>query len=107
MDTPEYNDCSGSFELHGSDMFGADGACTFVGAHLYVNINTVDPVLKDNGGPTWTHGLIPGNDSPLEYDATEPCVDEVGQPLLTDQRSAPRLAQGCHSGAYENGSVVP
>ncbi|MFC1959249.1 choice-of-anchor Q domain-containing protein [Chloroflexota bacterium] len=51
--------------------------------------------LQDNGGPTWTHALLPGSPA---LDMTT-CAD----PVLTDQRgiARPLAADECDSGAYE------
>jgi hypothetical protein len=50
--------------------------------------------LQDNGGPTWTHALLPGS----------PALD-VGDPAqcpATDQRGVPRpQGAGCDIGAFE------
>lgn len=58
----------------------------------------IDPLLgplQDNGGPTFTHALLPGS----------PAIDaglDSGAPLTTDQRGQPRIA-GAHVdiGAFE------
>jgi len=56
--------------------------------------------LKDNGGPTMTHALLPGSvviDVPGAM-----CIDAHGQPLTIDQRGELRPAgPGCDVGAYE------
>ncbi|MFC1959205.1 choice-of-anchor Q domain-containing protein [Chloroflexota bacterium] len=50
--------------------------------------------LQDNGGPTWTHALLPG--SPAIDNPNATCV------VSTDQRGYARpAATGCDSGAYE------
>lgn len=55
--------------------------------------------LQDNGGPTWTHALLPGS---VAIDFAEDCVDAEGSPLLTDQRGGPRpQGPACDSGAFE------
>jgi hypothetical protein len=50
--------------------------------------------LQDNGGPTWTHALLPGS----------PAIDrgEAGQCPATDQRGVSRpQGAGCDLGAFE------
>lgn len=63
--------------------------------------------LQDNGGPTFTHALLPGSPA---IDGGNPagCVDGAGLPLSTDQRGFPRAVDGdgngtdiCDIGAYE------
>jgi predicted outer membrane repeat protein len=63
--------------------------------------------LRDNGGATFTHALLPGS---LAIDAGNPagCVDGSGSPLSTDQRGLLRVEDGddngsaiCDIGAYE------
>jgi CSLREA domain-containing protein len=66
----------------------------------------LDP-LQDNGGPTWTHALLPGSPA---IDAGNPagCTDFVGNPLTTDQRGFVRPHNGrCDIGAFEFGASAP
>ncbi|GAB4529577.1 MAG: hypothetical protein OHK0046_49570 [Anaerolineae bacterium] len=66
--------------------------------------------LADNGGPTFTHALVPGS---VAIDAGNPGFDPLGfdPDLLTDQRGAPRVSNGrVDIGAFEvettGGAVV-
>jgi hypothetical protein len=64
---------------------------------------TVDPAtvfiqvlgpLRDNGGPTWTHALLPGSPA-IDVGNPEHCVGR-------DQRGVPRpQGDGCGIGAFE------
>jgi hypothetical protein len=55
--------------------------------------------LQDNGGPTWTHALLPGS---VAIDAAGVCLDQNYQLLTTDQRGVTRpQGQACDAGAYE------
>jgi hypothetical protein len=60
--------------------------------------------LKNNGGPSMTMALQPGNPA---IDAGNPkgCTDGLGHLLKTDQRGKPRPdhedSGGCDIGAYE------
>jgi hypothetical protein len=73
----------------GSDLSGADPG--------------LDPVLKDNGGPTPTHALLPGSvaiDRGNSFGAT---IDQRGLPRPSDFASIPNLEGGDGSdiGAFE------
>lgn len=84
-----------------------DTSCSLSGTG---DIEGVDPKLdfwSDNGGYTWTHALKPGSPA---IDAGDPagCTDDVGSPLITDQRGSHRPIDGdldgatlCDMGAYE------
>ncbi len=52
----------------------------------------VDPELRDNGGPTWTHALLEGS---VAIDSGGDCS------AATDQRGALRDDGACDSGAFE------
>jgi CSLREA domain-containing protein len=52
--------------------------------------------LADNGGPTWTHALLPG--SPAINAGS--CTDIAGDPIATDQRGVGRISP-CDIGAWE------
>ena len=66
------------------------------------DLQSIDPVLgalADNGGPTLTHGLLPGS----------PAInagDDADCPA-TDQRGAARPTAACDIGAYEFGALPP
>lgn len=57
-----------------------------------------DTMLADNGGPTWTHALLPGS---IAIDAAGDCG------LATDQRSFLRWDGSCDSGAFEFAATSP
>jgi len=112
VDSPIYNDCNGNLELYGVDLLSELSGCIFSGSSTVglISLSAVDPALKDNGGPTFTYALLPGNGGNPAIDTTtaEGCVDETGAVLATDQRGAPRVAGSrCDVGAYEYLSVVP
>jgi predicted outer membrane repeat protein len=102
-------DCNGTFELYGFNLFGDVTGCNFTGnggsAWRIVLPNTMGP-LQNNGGPTLTHALLAGSNA-IDNTLDQGCVDETNTLLTTDQRGAPRIAgQRCDVGAVEYGSVV-
>jgi hypothetical protein len=60
--------------------------------------------LADNGGPTWTHALLPGGPA-LDVGS---CTDPTGTTALTDQRGITRpQGRGCDIGAFELEQAPP
>ena len=70
--------------------FGDDGSCP--GFDTIASGVDIDPELRDNGGPTETHALLPGS---VAVDASGDCG------LPTDQRGLPRSDGSCDSGSVE------
>jgi hypothetical protein len=69
----------------------------------------LDPVLRDNGGPTPTHALVAGSPA-LDAGSNALAVDADGDPLAFDQRGAgfARVVGGAVDiGAYESASPSP
>ena len=101
--TSEYRDCSGNFNLWGLSLFYDVTNCTFIGtgrAGYFGPLNYLGP-LQDNGGPTWTHALLPGSYAIDTGDNTL-CAQ---YPIYNlDQRGVTR-PQGsrCDVGAFELG----
>ena len=95
-DNPSGGDCAGAFTSLGFNL-DSDGSC---GLNTTGDLSNVDPLLgplQDNGGPTFTHALLPG--SP----AIEAGDDSVlGPPFDQRGEGFPRLS-GMHVdiGAYE------
>ena len=95
-------DCSGSPNSMGHNFIRDLGGCSFTPATGDI-IGTLDAglgPLQDNGGPTFTHALLPGS----------PAIDAGDNTACpsTDQRGAPRPAGlACDIGAYESGSLAP
>lgn len=79
------------------------GACSDI-AHGAVT--HFDPILRDNGGSTWTHALWPGSnavDNGVDF-----CPDQTGTPLTVDQREFPRPeGPHCDIGAFEKSNLAP
>jgi hypothetical protein len=104
------DDCSATLEAYGLNLLGDLSGCAFSGsgnaARGLISSTTIDAKLRDNGGPTFTHALLPG--SPAINAAPSGCGDETGALLATDQRGAPRIAGArCDVGAFEYNSAVP
>lgn len=104
------NDCDGDLEVYGWNLFGDVVGCAFSGNGLagrgFVALDTIGP-LQANGGPTWTHALLPGSQAINSTFDNLGCVDEGGFTLSTDQRGAPRVSGlRCDVGAFEFGANV-
>jgi len=103
LDSPIDDDCNGMLEVYGWNLFGEVTGCTFSGEGTagLISLNTIGP-LQSNGGPTWTHALLPGSQAINNTNDSLGCVDETGMKLTTDQRGVPRVAGvRCDVGAYE------
>ena len=97
-------DCDGTLEAYGWNLFGGISNCTFTGngdaARGFISLSTIG-ALQDNGGPTWTHALLPGSEA-IDTTTVQGCVDETGALLPTDQRGAVRpVGARCDVGAFE------
>jgi CSLREA domain-containing protein len=98
-------DCAGSLSSQGYNLVQDASNCV-IGGDTTGDITGVDPRLSplaDNGGPTWTHALLPG--SPAAEAGS--CTDTAGMAVISDQRGVSR-PQGprCEIGAYEAFSSV-
>lgn len=96
------SDFSGSIVSAGYNLIGDTTLCSFTSSTG--DLPGVDPLLgplQNNGGPTFTHALLPGSPA---IDAGNPsgCTDPNGNPLTADQRGVTR-PQGarCDIGAFE------
>ena len=109
-------DCSGYwFESNGYNL-DSDGTCG-LDADNKNDLPNKDPVfgyLRDNGGPTWTHGLMRNGEGGATKDS--PAIDRIPiganecgeEPISSDQRGEGRPADGngdgtagCDIGAFE------
>jgi hypothetical protein len=86
------DDCDLSVGTNGGNLEGGT-TCGFRDARDKQNADPKLAALAANGGPTRTHALAA--DSPAVNMAV------AGRCLASDQRSIPRVAAACDSGAYE------
>jgi hypothetical protein len=80
-----------------------DGTCAFLQPGDLTGVAAgLDPAgLQANGGPTRTIALLPTSPAVNAIDQAA-CVDEVGDPLTTDQRGVARpWGPACDIGAFE------
>jgi hypothetical protein len=106
--------CTGSITSNGYNLIGDDSGCTFsasTGDIVGTGSSPINPLvsaLEDNGGPTWTVGLL----------ATSPATDAgdpgAGSCEEEDQRGVARPIDGdengssiCDIGAYELDPASP
>ncbi|MCA8987578.1 MAG: VCBS repeat-containing protein [Planctomycetaceae bacterium] len=106
------DEVAGSQQLAATSANNLIGDATFSGGLVDgVNVNIVgalthdvlDPVLRDNGGPTLTHALVP-NSPAWNRGRDLFALDENSNPLTTDQRGTgfARIQDGrVDIGAYE------
>jgi len=104
--SPDNCDLYDGYAESGGFNLDDDGTCLWEPTDLYA-----DPMLgplQDNGGPTFTHALLPGSPAINAVPSAECTYDDDGDPLtpevpLTkDQRGVARpQGDGCDIGAYE------
>jgi uncharacterized repeat protein (TIGR01451 family) len=96
-------DCFNVLNSFGFNLFGTDAGCTIFGVDPSDKLNIPPELgpLQDNGGPTFTHGLMEtspaidmGNDSigcqAPDFNAIINSFDFTNVDLLRDQRNFPR-----------------
>lgn len=106
------HDCFGELNSEGYNLIGTLGfqvmgtPCSVAGDPTgnQIGVDAMLDVLANNGGPTWTHALLPGSPA---IDAGDPagCTDPDGGPNPTDQRHGLRLNR-CDGGAFELGALT-
>lgn len=104
------SDCYGAVGAYGNNRFSDSSNCAITQAGGYGTYTVQDfytelGPLQDNGGPTWTHALVPPS---AMIDGGLGCNDQNGDHLPADQRGRPRPAapsgqfvSTCDIGAFE------
>jgi hypothetical protein len=99
------------FEYYGASSgfnIDDDGSCGLTDPTDLPNTDPMLGALQDNGGPTFTHALLPGSPAINAIPLTDCTYDDDGDPdtpevpLAEDQRGVARpQGEGCDIGAYE------
>jgi hypothetical protein len=102
--SPSGGDCFGPISSGGYNL-DSDGSCGLAGPGDQSGVNPLLGPLQDNGGPTFTHALLPGSPA---IDQIPNGINGCGTTITTDQRGEVRPADGdgdctarCDIGAYE------
>jgi hypothetical protein len=100
---PDGGDCRNHFGAISSQGYNldSDGSCHLTAATDRPGTDPLLGPLQDNGGPTFTHALLPGSPA---LDAIPWGTNGCGTTLFSDQRwqARPQTAGGaCDIGAYE------
>jgi hypothetical protein len=99
-----YQDCIEPVTTGTGTNYDSDGTC----GPGFTQITTAQlqiAALANNGGPTWTHALLPGS---VAIDQAVDCTDFFGNPVRADQRGVPRpQGMACDVGAFERGNDGP
>jgi CSLREA domain-containing protein len=93
-------DAEGTFTSQGYNLIGTpDGGSGWVGSDLQ-NVNPRLGPLRNNGGPTHTHALLPGSPA---INAIPKGTNDCGTTITTDQRGVKRPQSGkCEIGSFED-----
>ena len=114
LSPPVFDDCIGVLTSFGWNLIGTSPDTVYcrvdvpIGNWHYLNSIATIGHLQDNGGPTWTHALLPGSNAIDGADPDFGCVDQNALLLPYDQRYMARVVDGdndgiarCDVGAYE------
>ena len=104
--SPSGNDCSGTATSLGNNL-DSDNSCNLTEPTDLPNTDPLLGPLQANGGPTFTHALLPGSPA---IDAGNPATPGSGGNACesTDQRGAARpQGSACDIGAYEFLGAIP
>ena len=98
----EVDDCGNPVATYGYNLGSADNCGFTAGSDLEPNAQVLGP-LTDNGGPTWTHALVPGSQA-IDRGS---CTDAVEAPVTVDQRGIARpQGAACDIGAFEKRNTL-
>jgi plastocyanin len=99
-------DCAGALSSQGHNLVAAANGCSLsAGIGDLRNVEAQLEPLRDNGGSTLTHGLLPGSPA---LDAGDPAAPGSGDSACPpkDQRNIRRPQTGrCDIGAYEDRGI--
>lgn len=106
-----YDDCFGAIGIYGNNRYSPSFSNCTPAAGSFGTITRLDSrfelgPLRDNGGPTMTHALVPPS---TMIDGAGACVDSSGDnPLTVDQRGSSRVmvGLGCDIGAFEFNNFI-
>jgi hypothetical protein len=104
------NDFSGVLISEGYNLIQNTNGCTITGKNRTGDIYGADPLLgplQDNGGPTWTHALLPGSPAIDAGSSGGLNTDQRGAPRPYDVPGIPNAADGSDIGAFEYQGDVP
>jgi CSLREA domain-containing protein len=109
LDAPIPDNCNGTLEVYGKNLFDDVSGCIFSGnggiATGAVSPGTIG-ALQNNGGTTLTHALLEGSEA-IDASTSQGCIDEGATLLMTDQRGEARVfGDRCDIGAYERGALA-
>jgi hypothetical protein len=102
-------DVYGVLHSMGYNLIQNTNGCTISGDQTG-NIYGVAPLLgalQDNGGPTWTHALLPGSPAIDKGSSGGLATDQRGKARTFDMPSVPNAADGSDIGAYEACNFPP
>jgi hypothetical protein len=102
------DDCNGAVGSYGVNRFGVVAGCSIT----HIGAGSVDTAigsltelgpLRDNGGPTRTHALVPPSIMIDGGGSAGGCLDSNSNPITVDQRGRSRVMIGlaCDIGAFE------
>ncbi len=99
-------DISGAVISHGHNLIGnTTGSSGWLATDL-LNRNAALAPLANNGGPTWTHALLPNSQAVNSGNDVLAVDPDTGLTLTGDQRGSPRFVGTVDIGAFESNFTV-
>jgi hypothetical protein len=95
------DDCSGNVNSLGYNLIGSSVGCIYSDPTTRTYLDALVGPLQDNGGPTFTHALLPHSPA-IRSGSPNGCFDQNFEIITTDQRGyiRPRNA-ACDVGSFE------